>query len=177
MLDEALAAGPHIVVCDDEPDIRDTLSEYLEGNGYAVTPADAGPALRELLDTQHVDVVILDLRMPGEDGLSLARYMREHFDVAIIMLTGSAGIITEVVVGLEIGADDYIAKPVDLRELLARVKAVLRRTSGHERTTGKTEIQGAARSNSAIAASSRAHTNCSMQREWRLRSRRWSSNS
>jgi DNA-binding response OmpR family regulator len=141
MLDEALAAGPHIVVCDDEPDIRDTLSEYLEGNGYAVTPADAGPALRELLDTQHVDVVILDLRMPGEDGLSLARYMREHFDVAIIMLTGSAEIIDRVV-GLEIGADDYIAKPVDLRELLARVKAVLRRTSGHERTAGQTEIQG-----------------------------------
>jgi len=79
--------------------------------------------------------------MPGEDGLSLARYMREHFEVAIIMLTGSAEIIDRVV-GLEIGADDYIAKPVDLRELLARVKAVLRRTSGHMRTAAKTEIPG-----------------------------------
>jgi DNA-binding response OmpR family regulator len=140
-LDEALAVGAHIVICDDEPDIRDTLSEYLESNGYAVTPANAGPALRKLLDTQHVDVVILDLRMPGEDGLSLTRYMREHFDVAIIMLTGSAEIIDRVV-GLEIGADDYIAKPVDPRELLARVKAVLRRTSGREATAGKTEMQG-----------------------------------
>ena len=77
-------------------------------------------------------MVILDLRMPGEDGLSLARYLREHSDVAIIMLTGSAEMIDRVV-GLEIGADDYVAKPVDLRELLARVKAVLRRTSGRER--------------------------------------------
>lgn len=129
-------ANPHIVVCDDEPDIRDTVAEYLERNGFAVTTADAGPALRALIDAQPpVDVVILDIRMPGEDGLSLTRFLREHSKVAIIMLTGSAEIIDRVV-GLEIGADDYIAKPVDLRELLARVKAVLRRTSGHEQARG-----------------------------------------
>ncbi len=125
---EALTQGPHIVVCDDEPDIRDVVAEYLERHGYAVTPADAGPALREIVDRQHVDVVILDIRLPGEDGLSLARYLRERCNVAIIMLTGSADVVDRVV-GLEIGADDYIAKPVDLRELLARIKAVLRRTS------------------------------------------------
>lgn len=138
-MDETLAEA-HIVVCDDEPGIRETVAEYLEGQGYAVTPADAGPALRQLMGARKVDAVILDIRMPGEDGLSLARYLREHSDVAIIMLTGSSEIIDRVI-GLEIGADDYVAKPVDLRELLARVKAVLRRTAGRKRTGQKTEIQ------------------------------------
>jgi len=123
----------HIVVCDDEPDIRDVVAEYLERNGYAVTPVDGGPALRELANARHIDAIILDIRMPGEDGLSLARYLRERSDVAIIMLTGSADTIDRVV-GLEMGADDYVAKPVDLRELLARLKAVLRRTSGRVRS-------------------------------------------
>lgn len=132
-MSKALKASAHIVVCDDEPDIRDTVAEYLENNGYVVTPASAGPALRKIVDAQHVDIVILDIRMPGEDGLSLARYLREHSDVAVIMLTGSTDIIDRVV-GLEVGADDYVAKPVDLRELLARVKAVLRRTLGKART-------------------------------------------
>jgi DNA-binding response OmpR family regulator len=141
LLNETLAPSAHIIVCDDEPDIRETVSEYLQCNGFTVTPADAGPALRQIIDTQHVDAVILDIRMPGEDGLSLARYLREHSDVAIIMLTGSAEIIDRVV-GLEIGADDYVAKPVDLRELLARVKAVLRRTSGRDRSAGKTVVEG-----------------------------------
>jgi len=140
LFNEALAANAHIVVCDDEPDIRDTVSEYLASKGFVVTPANAGPALRELIGAQHVDVVILDIRMPGEDGLSLARYLREHSNVAIIMLTGSADIVDRVV-GLEIGADDYVAKPVDLRELVARVKAVLRRTSGQERVPENPEIR------------------------------------
>lgn len=124
-------ATAHIVVCDDEPDIRDTIAEYLERHGFAVTKADAGPALRALIGRTPIDAVILDIRMPGEDGLSLARYLREHSGVAIIMLTGSAEIVDRVV-GLEIGADDYIAKPVDPRELLARLKAVLRRTLWRE---------------------------------------------
>lgn len=132
-MSKALKASTHIVVCDDEPDIRDTVAEYLENNGYVVTPVDGGPGLREVVAKQHIDIVILDIRMPGEDGLSLARYLREHSDIAIIMLTGSADIIDRVV-GLEVGADDYVAKPVDLRELLARVKAVLRRTAGKART-------------------------------------------
>jgi DNA-binding response OmpR family regulator len=130
---EAVTPLAQIIVCDDEPDIRDTVSEYLENNKYAVTTAAGGRALRELITTRQFDVVILDVRMPGEDGLSLARYLREHSDVAIIMLTGSAETIDRVV-GLEMGADDYVAKPVDLRELLARIKAVLRRTAGRKRT-------------------------------------------
>ena len=139
-MNEISDATAHIVVCDDEADIRDTICEYLEGNGYTVTPADGGPALREFVATQHVDVVILDIRMPGEDGLSLARYLSEHSNVAIIMLTGSSEIIDRVI-GLEIGADDDVAKPVDLRELLARIKAVLRRTSGRKRMGQSPEVQ------------------------------------
>lgn len=116
----------HIVVCDDEPDIRDLLSEYLERAGYAVSRADAGPALRAILDTERVEAVILDVGLPGEDGLSLARHIRERFDIGILMLTGASDVVDRVV-GLEMGADDYLAKPVDLRELLARLRAVLRR--------------------------------------------------
>jgi DNA-binding response OmpR family regulator len=139
LLNEFFPNGANIIVCDDEPDIRDTVSEYLENHGFCVTPAAAGTVLRELVGSRHYDVVVLDVRMPGEDGLSLARYLREHSDVAIIMLTGSAEIIDRVV-GLEIGADDYVAKPVDLRELLARIKAVLRRTAGRKRNGEKAEL-------------------------------------
>jgi DNA-binding response OmpR family regulator len=138
IIGHALTANTRIIVCDDEPDIRETVAEYLESHGFAVTPADGGPALRAIIDNEPADVVILDIRMPGEDGLSLARYLRERCDVAIIMLTGSAEVIDRVV-GLEMGADDYIAKPVDLRELLARVKAVLRRTSRATKTANNTD--------------------------------------
>jgi len=122
----AARTAPSVVVCDDEPDLRATVAEYLSINGYAVTEADGGPALRALIESGPVDLVVLDLRMPGEDGLSLARHLRETGDVAIVMLT-AAGETIDRIVGLEMGADDYLAKPVDLRELLARVKAVLRR--------------------------------------------------
>ncbi|MCP5080130.1 MAG: response regulator [Alphaproteobacteria bacterium] len=125
----------HIVVCDDEPDIRDTVSEYLELQGYRVSPVDGGLALRELVDIEDVDVVILDIMMPGEDGLSLARFLRERGDTGIIMLTAS-GETVDRIIGLEMGADDYLAKPVDLRELLARIKAVLRRTTVQAATPG-----------------------------------------
>jgi two-component system, OmpR family, phosphate regulon response regulator OmpR len=123
-----LNESAHIVVCDDEPDIRDTVAEYLGRHGYSVTTADGGPALRELIAAgRPIDVVVLDIRMPGEDGLSLTRHLRERSGIAIILLTGSAEIVDRVV-GLEVGADDYVTKPFDLRELLARIKAVLRRT-------------------------------------------------
>src|SRR5690606_22605653 len=124
----AMTTRRHIVICDDEPDIRDMVSEYLERNGFAVSVVDAGPALRNILETETVAAVVLDIGLPGEDGLSLARYIRERHDIGIIMLTG-AGDVVDRVVGLEMGADDYVAKPVDLRELLARVRAVLRRTA------------------------------------------------
>jgi len=116
----------HIVVVDDEPGIRETIQEYLELHDFRVTAADGGPRLREAIANNDVDLVLLDIRMPGEDGLSLARFLRAGSDVGIIMLT-AAGEVVDRIVGLEMGADDYLAKPVDLRELLARIKAVLRR--------------------------------------------------
>ncbi len=116
----------HIAVVDDEPEIREMLKDYLELHGFTVSCADGGTRLRELVDAQDIDLVLLDISMPGEDGLSLARYLREHTRSAIIMLT-SRGDVVDRIVGIEIGADDYLVKPVDLRELLARISAVLRR--------------------------------------------------
>ena len=116
-----------VAVVDDEPEIRETIQEYLEMNGLNVVTAGDGVALRELVEAQRLDLVLLDINMPGENGLSLARFLREHTEVGIIMLT-AAGSVVDRVVGLEMGADDYVPKPVDLRELLARVRAVLRRT-------------------------------------------------
>jgi two-component system phosphate regulon response regulator OmpR len=116
----------HIVIVDDDADFREMIAKYLSLNGYQVSGADGGEALRAIIDGGDVDLAVLDVNMPGEDGLSLARYLRERSGVAIIMLT-AAGEVVDRIVGLEIGADDYLAKPVDLRELLARVKAVLRR--------------------------------------------------
>ena len=118
--------APHIVVADDEPDVRETVEEYLSMNGFRVSTAESGATVRRIVADQAVDLVVLDVRMPGEDGLSLARHLREHYPVGIVMLT-AVGTMVDRVVGLEMGADDYIPKPVDLRELLARVKAVLRR--------------------------------------------------
>lgn len=123
-----MSAKPHIVVVDDEPDIRETLEEYLQMQGFRVTCADGGEALRRIVGAEPCDLVILDISMPGEDGLSLARFLRETTTVGIIMLT-AAGEVVDRIVGLEIGADDYLAKPVDLRELRARIKAVLRRAA------------------------------------------------
>jgi two-component system phosphate regulon response regulator OmpR len=116
----------HIVVCDDEPDIRDLVAEYLGRHGYDVSQAAHGGELREIIAERQVNAVVLDISMPGEDGLSIARDLRANSDIAIMMLTAS-GETVDRIVGLEMGADDYLAKPVDLRELLARVRAVLRR--------------------------------------------------
>lgn len=125
----------HIVVVDDEQGIRDTLEEYLTLHGYRVTSADGGEALRRIVEEEDIDLVVLDITMPGEDGLSLARFLRETRDVGIIMLT-AAGDVIDRIVGLEMGADDYLAKPVDLREFLARVKAVLRRSAAKGAVSG-----------------------------------------
>ncbi|MCH9670141.1 MAG: response regulator [Gammaproteobacteria bacterium] len=121
-------AEVHIAVVDDEPDIRETMREYLQLRGYRVSCADGGDAVRELFAEDPADLVLLDISMPGEDGLSIARYLRDNFNPAIIMVT-AAGEVVDRIVGLEMGADDYLPKPVDLRELLARIKAVLRRAS------------------------------------------------
>lgn len=115
-----------LLVVDDELGLREMLEEYLTDQGCLVHTAHGGEAMREVLMKHSIDVVVLDLRMPGEDGLSLARFLREHYDVGIIMLT-AAGDVVDRVVGLEMGADDYVTKPFDPRELFARVKSVARR--------------------------------------------------
>ncbi|MCB1744743.1 MAG: response regulator [Gammaproteobacteria bacterium] len=118
-----------IAIVDDEEDIREMLEEYLTGQGFECLGAADAVAARQLLREWHPSMVLLDIKMPGEDGLSLARYIREHHeDVAIIMLT-AAGEVVSRIAGLETGADDYLAKPCDLRELLARIKSVLRRSA------------------------------------------------
>ena len=116
----------HIIVVDDEAEVREMIRDYLANHGYAVTAVASGAEMRRVLAERPAHLVILDLRMPGEDGLSLARYLREQGPVGIVMVTASAEVIDRVV-GLELGADDYIAKPFDPRELLARVRSVLRR--------------------------------------------------
>ena len=119
-------AGTRLLIVDDDPSVRAMLVEYLGGRGYAVRAAADGPSMRAELERDLPDLVLLDLRLPGEDGLSLARYLRERYDVGIVMVTGSSDVVDRVV-GLEMGADDYIGKPFDPRELLARIKSVLRR--------------------------------------------------
>lgn len=115
-----------ILVVDDDPDIRELLEDYLGGQGYEVIAIATAGAFRQALSEHEPDVVLLDVGLPGEDGLSLARYAREHSDVGIIMVSG-AGETVDRIVGLEVGADDYLAKPFDPRELHARLKSVLRR--------------------------------------------------
>ena len=115
-----------ILAVDDEEAIRDLLVEYLGGHGYRVRAVPDGEAMRAALQEARPDLVLLDITMPGEDGLSLARYLREHHDLPVIMVTASGDVIDRIV-GLEMGADDYVAKPFDPRELLARIKSVLRR--------------------------------------------------
>ena len=121
-----MTTAGRILLVDDDPDVREMLTEYLSLHGFEVFAADGGAAMRELLSRQVPDVVLLDLRLPGEDGLTLARYLREHYPVGIVMVT-AAGEVVDRVVGLEMGADDYIAKPFEPRELLARVKSLIRR--------------------------------------------------
>lgn len=115
-----------LLVVDDDVSVRAMLREYLGTHGFAVGEAGSGTEMREALDRELPDVVLLDVRLPGEDGLTLARFLRERYDVGIIMVTASGDVVDRVV-GLEVGADDYVAKPFDPRELLARIKSVLRR--------------------------------------------------
>lgn len=121
-----MAEQHSILVLDDDPDVRELLTDYFESQGYQVTAVPDGQALREAFDAGVPDVALLDVGLPGEDGLSLARHVREHFDVGIIIVSG-AGDTLDRIIGLEVGADDYVAKPFDLRELHARVKSVSRR--------------------------------------------------
>jgi two-component system OmpR family response regulator len=122
-----MSHSPHIVIVDDEAPAREMVGDYLKMHGFAVTLCDGGKSLRAEIETKVPDLVVLDLNMPEEDGLSIIRDLKGRTNVPVIMLTATASPIDRVV-GLEIGADDYIAKPCELRELMARIRSVLRRS-------------------------------------------------
>ena len=122
-----------ILIVDDDQDIRALLQQFLEKHGYSVGLAASGVAMDARLVERAYDLVLLDVMLPGEDGLSLCKRLRATSKVSIIMVTG-VGTTTDRIVGLEIGADDYLVKPLDARELLARVRAVLRRSTQDRRT-------------------------------------------
>jgi DNA-binding response OmpR family regulator len=124
--DQVVSPLPHLLVVEDEEDIVALIERYFRNNGFWVTAARDGAAMREVLARQAIDVVLLDLGLPNEDGLELCRYLRSHWHGAIVMVTGRGDSVDRVV-GLELGADDYVTKPFELRELLARVRSVLRR--------------------------------------------------
>jgi DNA-binding response OmpR family regulator len=119
----------HILVVDDDAAIRDLVREYLTEHDYKVSVAESGADMDKVLSVDIVDLVVLDLKLPDEDGLAIARRLRESLDIPIIILTGRKEEVDRVM-GLELGADDYVTKPFSQRELLARIKAVLRRTEG-----------------------------------------------
>jgi two-component system OmpR family response regulator len=123
------ASGPKILVVDDDADLRWMVEKYLSKHEFNVTLAEDGVKMREALEQQSFDLAILDINLPGEDGLSLARYLRSNYQIGIIMLSAAAEVFDRIV-GLEMGADDYVTKPFEPRELLARVKSVLRRVQG-----------------------------------------------
>jgi two-component system OmpR family response regulator len=122
-----MSGGPHILVVDDHREIRELVSRALVKEGFRVSVAADGKAMRKVLQDGRVDLILLDLMLPGEDGLSLCRAVRERSAVPIIMVTAK-GEEVDRVIGLELGADDYLPKPFGSRELIARIRAVLRRT-------------------------------------------------
>jgi two-component system, OmpR family, response regulator len=131
--------GNHVLVVDDDPATRDVIGTYLEGQGLRVTAVADGQSMARVLAEQQVHLVILDLKLNDEDGLDLMRGLSRHGDVPTIVLTGHRRDETDRVVGLELGADDYMTKPFSPRELLARVRAVLRRSEAREHRARKQE--------------------------------------
>jgi two-component system OmpR family response regulator len=123
------STATHIAVLDDELDITQLLGNYLKTHGFRVSQLHSGRALMELMATDAPALVLLDLGLPGEDGFVIARQLREHWRCGLVIVTGRGDAVDKVV-GLEVGADDYVTKPFDLRELVARIKAVLRRIEG-----------------------------------------------
>jgi two-component system OmpR family response regulator len=133
----AHAALPHVLVVDDDPTIRELVSEYLGKNELRVTAVADGRSMQEILTDQVVDLVVLDLKLRGEDGMALARRLRDDSEIPILMLTGRSE-EADRVMGLELGADDYLTKPFSTRELLARIRTILRRRHAEVRQ-GKPE--------------------------------------
>src|SRR5277367_2682528 len=131
---------PHLVIVDDDREIRTLLSQYLEKHDFRTTAVAEGKEMRRVMERSRVDLVVLDLMLPGEDGLAICRELRTRSQVPIIMLT-ARGEDTDRVVGLELGADDYVPKPFNPRELLARMRAVLRRTQRSETTVSADRLE------------------------------------
>lgn len=123
-----MSQSQHIIIVDDEAPAREMVGDYLKMHGFTVTLCDGGKSLRGVIETNVPDLVVLDLNMPEEDGLSIIRDLKSRINIPVIMLTATASPIDRVV-GLELGADDYIAKPCELRELMARIRSVLRRSA------------------------------------------------
>ena len=123
-----MTQSQHIMIVDDEAPAREMVGDYLKMHGFAVTMCDGGKSLRTAIEGSMPDLVVLDLNMPEEDGLSIIRDLKSRINVPVIMLTATASPIDRVV-GLELGADDYVAKPCELRELMARIRSVLRRSA------------------------------------------------
>ena len=125
----AATIQPHILVVDDDPQIRELLEEYLTENALRVSVVASGQQMTKILADETIDLVVLDLRLAGEDGMAIARTLREQSAIPIVMLTGVRD-EADRIMGLELGADDYLTKPFSPRELLARIRTVLRRTKG-----------------------------------------------
>jgi two-component system OmpR family response regulator len=124
-----MESSPHILVVDDDREIRDLLSRFLRKHSFRVTAAADGREMRKAMEAGKFDLIVMDVMLPGEDGLSLTRWLRSTSGVPVIMLT-AVGEETDRIIGLEMGADDYVPKPFNPRELLARIRAVLRRAEG-----------------------------------------------
>ena len=132
----AVSQNPHIAIVDDEAPAREMVGDYLKMHGFTVTLCDGGKSLRAVIEKAAPDLVVLDLNMPEEDGLSIIRDLKSRTNVPVIMLTATASPIDRVV-GLELGADDYLAKPCELRELMARIRSVLRRSGPQAQSPAK----------------------------------------
>ncbi|HYD95787.1 MAG TPA: response regulator [Noviherbaspirillum sp.] len=130
----------HILIVDDDLDIRTLLAEYLEKNGYKTSTAGDGKAMWKALDESRVDLIVLDLNLPGDDGLTLCRNLRARSSIPVVMLT-ARGDPVDRILGLEMGADDYLPKPFEPRELYARIRSVLRRTQSAQPAARANEPQ------------------------------------
>src|SRR5215468_2239604 len=128
---QATATSMHVLAVDDDPSVRQMIADYLADNDVRVTTLASGREVAEIMAREMIDLLVLDLRLPGEDGMQIARKLREESDVPIIMLTGRKD-EADRVMGLELGADDYLTKPFSPRELLARIRALLRRSRAQE---------------------------------------------
>ena len=156
-----MQSAPHILIVDDHRELRDLVSRVLTKEGFRVSTAADGRAMRQVLADGRIDLILLDLMLPGEDGLSLCRSLRAESKIPIIMLTAKGDELDRVI-GLEMGADDYLPKPFGSRELIARIKAVLRRTADTVSTGkpahGRSSISSIAGGSIPARASSSAMT-------------------